>query len=358
MKRLKLGLIVKFTVAISTVLVLSVFTLSFAHVQIERLRAEGELKNKGTTLARNLAYNSEYGILSGNTESLNQLVKGVMDEDVVYVQVLDAQGKIIAGDQRASTEARLLNIEVPVISWALKRPAEEIGLEPLTPVKAEQKESRIGTIKLGISLARVNLMVNQLLGLIWGTALAVILAGVLVFAVLTRVLLIGPLKKLLSGTQKIAQGDLVYRVKVESRDEIGELASSFNVMTVELSKAQAELTGYTKELEKKVAERTQTLEKTVSELQLTTTELSAAKTGLEKKVAERTAELEKERVSLEEKIKERTKDLSSAKNDLEIKLAELEEFHDLTVGRELKMIELEKEIDTLLREFGREPRYQ
>ena len=31
---------------------------------------------------------------------------------------------------------------------------------------------------------------------------------------------------------------------------------------------------------------------------------------------------------------------------------------DLTVGRELKMIELEKEVDALLRELGRPPKHQ
>ena len=116
--------------------------------------------------------------------------------------------------------------------------------------------------------------------------------------------------------------------------------------------------GNTKELEQKVAERTQTLETTVAELKQTTGELAAAKTGLEQKVAERTEELVKERVSLETKVKERTKDLESAKNDLEKKVAELEEIHDLTVGRELKMIELEKVADALLQELGRPPKYQ
>lgn len=78
-----------------------------------------------------------------------------------------------------------------------------------------------------------------------------------------------------------------------------------------------------------------------------TRELEEAKAGLEIKVTERTAELEKERASLEEKVKDRTRELESAKAGLEEKVAELEEFHDLTVGRELKMIELEKEIESL-----------
>jgi hypothetical protein len=53
---------------------------------------------------------------------------------------------------------------------------------------------------------------------------------------------------------------------------------------------------------------------------------------------------ETQRLKLEKQLKE--------------KLKELEEFHDLTVGRELKMIELEKEIDALLKELRREPKYK
>lgn len=358
MRGLKLGLIAKFTLSVFVTLIISVIALSFSHVQIERLRAEAEIINKGKALARNLAYNSEYGILSGNTEILNRLAKNAMEEDVIYVQILDNQGNILAQEQRPSSEARMFNLEVPVISLELKRPAEEIGLEPLAPAKAELKENRIGTVKIEISLARVSAMVNQLLGLIWGAALTIMLIGLLSIALSTRVLLTAPLKQFVAGTQKIARGDLIYRVKIESRDEIGELAASFNTMTAELSKARAELLGYAQGLEAKVAERTRSLETAVSTLKETTTELAAAKTGLEQKVAERTAELQKERTSLEEKVKERTKELQTAKGDLEAKVAELEEFYKLAIGRELKMIELEKEANRLLTEAGQPEKYK
>jgi methyl-accepting chemotaxis protein len=358
MKEFKLGLIAKFTLSVALALVLTTVILSFSNIQIERSRVRAEIRNKGTALARNLAYNSEYGLLSGNKESLARLAKNALEEDVAYVQILDNKGNVLVQEQKASSGATILDLEVPVVSLELVRPAEEIGLEPLAPVKAEQKESKVGLVRLGISLARVDVVVNQLIGLIWGVALLVTLAGILGLVLLSRVLLIAPLKQFVSGTKQISQGDLVYRVKIESRDEIGELADSFNIMTTELNKAQEQLVGYTKELESKVAERTQALEKSVTELQLAATELATAKTGLEKKVAERTAELQTASLSLETKIKERTTDLELAKNDLEKKVAELEEFHDLTVGRELKMIELEKETNALLAELGREPRYQ
>lgn len=47
-----------------------------------------------------------------------------------------------------------------------------------------------------------------------------------------------------------------------------------------------------------------------------------------------------------------------AEEKLKKRLEELEIFHKATVGRELKMIELEKEVNSLLKELGREPKYK
>ncbi|MBN2058014.1 MAG: PAS domain-containing protein [Candidatus Saganbacteria bacterium] len=52
-----------------------------------------------------------------------------------------------------------------------------------------------------------------------------------------------------------------------------------------------------------------------------------------------------------------TSKIKQIQSELEKKLAELKEFHDLAVGRELRMIELEKEVDSLLAELNRQSKY-
>lgn len=54
---------------------------------------------------------------------------------------------------------------------------------------------------------------------------------------------------------------------------------------------------------------------------------------------------------LENRVLARTAELKEANTALEGRLAELEQFHDVVVGRELKLIELEKEIQRLRREI-------
>ena len=61
------------------------------------------------------------------------------------------------------------------------------------------------------------------------------------------------------ATQEIAKGDLSHKVEVNSRDEIGALAESFNQMTDHLREANEKLIEWGKTLEKKVEERTREL---------------------------------------------------------------------------------------------------
>jgi len=56
---------------------------------------------------------------------------------------------------------------------------------------------------------------------------------------------------------------------------------------------------------------------------------------------------------LERRVLERTAELNEANATLQERLVELEQFHDVVVGRELKLIELENEIQRLQREIER-----
>ena len=73
-------------------------------------------------------------------------------------------------------------------------------------------------------------------------------------------------------------------------------------------------------------------------------ELETTSAALEIKVEARTRELRELAQSLDTQVKEKTKDLQEKINDLE-------RFNKLSVGRELKMIELKKEIKKLKEEL-------
>ena len=128
-----------------------------------------------------------------------------------------------------------------------------------------------------------------------------------------------PLHLLTKAVIKIREGDLDSKIVVNSSDEIGQLGISFNEMTTKLKESYIIL-------ESKIKDRTK--------------ELEEERGSLEKKVSERTVELEKLKNDLEKTILERTEKLNS-------KLEEMEQINKLMTGRELKMVELKKEVEEL-----------
>jgi two-component system NtrC family sensor kinase len=87
--------------------------------------------------------------------------------------------------------------------------------------------------------------------------LSVVLLLVLLFISTTRI--IHPIHEMVYATQRIAEGDLSHKVNIESKDEIGFLADSFNRMTADLKTANEKLLEWGRTLEKKVEERTKEL---------------------------------------------------------------------------------------------------
>ncbi|MBA7550341.1 hypothetical protein ES705_42853 [subsurface metagenome] len=73
-----------------------------------------------------------------------------------------------------------------------------------------------------------------------------------------------PLRKLHEGTEEITKGNLDYKVGTPSSDEVGQLSRAFDEMTANLKESKQQLENYSRNLEKKVEERTKDLEIDIS----------------------------------------------------------------------------------------------
>jgi two-component system NtrC family sensor kinase len=69
-----------------------------------------------------------------------------------------------------------------------------------------------------------------------------------------------PVKSLIRGTEYIRAGHLDHRIPLQSRSEMGRLATSFNQMAEDLGEAERELQEWTRTLEQRVEEKTRSLQ--------------------------------------------------------------------------------------------------
>jgi len=75
-----------------------------------------------------------------------------------------------------------------------------------------------------------------------------------------------PLKELQAGTQKLSAGALGHQIELHSQDQIGDLAESFNLMSLQLRAANEQLISWGRTLEDRVEEKTRELRRAHDEV--------------------------------------------------------------------------------------------
>lgn len=292
--RLYMGLRTKFVLIISFLILSTSVLLSGYLIHRQNSLIERELEKRAESLVRNLAFNSEYGVLVDNQALLLNLMKGLsQEEDVNYIVIQDRIGKVLAewnrteADQKLSSEKLKLiqkqfndiapgekhfiyrseefsNFSYPIKTQRIARSKEELGL-PLSDKNGQVKEEMIGVAHIGMGLQHMRKEIGDMTKVVIGLTLLVVLVGILLTIFLVNIF-IKPVKRLVQATEKVAKGDLSHSVEVTAKDEIGILASSFNQMTISLRESREKIEEYNRTLENKVRERTIELEKTNRDL--------------------------------------------------------------------------------------------
>src|SRR5262249_25663402 len=119
----------------------------------------------------------------------------------------------------------------------------------------------LGVLDTNLSLAKADVqLAESSRRMIVYTGCALLLIAVLSWFFVWQV--VGrPVKALERGTERLAAGDLGYQIDVRSRDEIGELAHSFNAMSNQLKAEHNENLAWTRTLEQRVDQKTRELKR-------------------------------------------------------------------------------------------------
>jgi len=265
----KFGLLAKLIITITILMICSVSVLSFFLINHEKSVIRTDLQERGLDLANNLAYNSEYGVLTANVVELSRLITGLIKQpDVAYCIIRSPDGNILAssavlpqGIEKEISKPLKTNIRsLQIFARGSRRDYYEINVPVMSKVKdttahedvffQEQsagRETAIGLIQVGISCDRIAILVSKVKHTILTIVMLMLFITITVMIFLGRILL-APLKDLMEATRKIASGDLNFRLTVKTRDEIEDLAKSFNQMIQDLDKTTTSVDNMNKEI--------------------------------------------------------------------------------------------------------------
>ncbi|MGF1514502.1 MAG: ATP-binding protein [Elainellaceae cyanobacterium] len=152
-------------------------------------------------------------------------------------------------------------------------PLAEEMLDHLDVIVEVQQAALTSDIRIGSAALRSAQWQTLLFGLT-----ALVLGGIL--TVVLRRHIDAPVIRLTQVTQRVTRGDLSAHAIVESRDEIGVLATAFNQMTRSLKQSRDELEQYSHTLEGRVQSRTQELQEKNAQLEQALENLKQAQSQL------------------------------------------------------------------------------
>lgn len=262
--------------------------LGFATIRLHRHNLESATLSAAERVSDLIKRSTSYYMLRNDRDGLYHMMATIAGEPgVVRVRVFDQQGKI-----SYSTDPSEVNHNVDKGAEAcyachaqsqpltrLNRPDRFRIFKPnghrvlgvITPIENQPRCSNaachahpasqqiLGVLDTNLSLAAADASLAQgTRRLLAYTGFAVLLiaflSGVFVWQVVHK-----PVKRLTAGTQKLRAGERGHQIEVSSNDELGELAASFNGMSLQLRKDEEEITAWARTLEDRVEEKTREL---------------------------------------------------------------------------------------------------
>ena len=351
--RIRFGIHLKFILIIVLLIMLTSITMSWFFINREVNLIRTNLKHKGETMVRTLAYSSLYPVLINNQEMLTTLVKGpINEEDVVFCLIQDAQGDVLTKSLSAAyvgekKKVHLLAFSIPIQTrWqqgdeipqanpSVSSRDLKVQLDNISTLWQELKEEpvtqdAVGIVHLGLSLHRMDQELAEVKKTVGILILLVVGIGIGVTIFLVQII-VTPIGQLVLATQRITRGDLSHPVAISTNDEIGDLARSFNQMVEQLEDSRKELEDYSRTLERKVEKRTTELERNVREL----SEARIATLNILEDINEAKKELEKANRELMEMDEMKSKFLGTASHELKTPLTAIKANVDFILsGRE------------------------
>ncbi len=235
---------VKFSALVVALLVTACMGLTVLATRHARRALEAEVEKHGRALASNLAGAAKEPLLDAGRGdfdpelSLDKLIQELgTREGVVAVRLLDRDGRVLASRDPGLRGQLYESLSGhPEASDGVWVSLEGRRLRVAAPVL--YSDVLIGEAQVEFDLRLlVDPVVASNTRQLAAVAVVVVVIGVLAGLGFVT-LLVGPLRRLRVGVERLAAGDVTVRVPPTSRDEVGELTRAFNEMGNSLEQKQ------------------------------------------------------------------------------------------------------------------------
>jgi HAMP domain-containing protein len=241
-QRCSYGLTRKFSLFLIGLLTALTATLIGVSTLAEQRVTEERLRQRAEDSVRLLADAAAGTLAAGHVEDLHRLLVRVAGRDeVLYVHVVDRQGGLIAsGDPDGALSSWLIGDPLAAAGDAAAslRLRDDRGLHAAQPVMLAGRAA--GSLRLGLSTAE---MERDLLSLSQRNLMVGItfLAGSLLLGLPLVRRITRPLAQLTESAEAASHGEFDRRIAIDTNDEVGLLAASFNRMLSQLTESIAQV---------------------------------------------------------------------------------------------------------------------
>ncbi len=289
------SLSLKLTVCLVGGMAVAFTLLGLRIVRLHREHLEGSTRDAGQRIGDVIKRSTRFGMLNNHRAEIEEVVKTIgAQPGIEAIRIYNKSGEVTfstreseAGsrvDERADA-CRACHAQVPprthisennnvmalTSSERTRIFRDATGHRVLGVINAVENEPScstaachahsaqtniLGVIDVTMSLERVDAVTAESGWEMTASFLAAGLLLALAASVLVWVMVHKPVSRLITGTKRVGWGDLDYKIDASSRDELGELAESFNRMTHKLRHAQSEINHWTRTLESRVADKT------------------------------------------------------------------------------------------------------
>ena len=287
-KRLTHSISAKLIGSLLGVMVVVFALLGYLNVRLHRQDLEAATLVSAERVSDIIKHSTTYYMLRNDREGLYHAIHTMADEPgMVKVRIFDQEGRISYSTDPAEvshvldktaeacygchTQSQPLARLNRPDRFRIYRNGGQRVLGIITPIENQPGCSNaachahpagqqvLGVLDTNLSLAKADaqLAVSSARMLSY-TAGAILIVAVLSWLFVWRV--VGePIKALKKGTKHLSQGELGYQIEVQSQDEVGDLAHSFNDMSLQLRAANEEIVNWAKTLEDRVEQKTKEL---------------------------------------------------------------------------------------------------